>query len=246
MKKYLILFLSFAIACADHTQDCSFSHYDLDKNVYNVKGCMLDSLEHGDWYYYDSLNRLSESGRYDHGVREGAWHYSNQNTDSMIFWTVYRNDRLGLRTNIPNMLRLSIDSAFYVKFQAIDSNRYLNLVITVNNPLAKEVKLDSFYKRNEQEILDRGYNFTYSHNKLISKKKKYFSNWYSLSRNGDPKLEILTFYGYLGDQFIEVTCTYDPKEKAFASTIFTAVALNLFLETNRFINPFDKLERQKY
>lgn len=208
-----------------------------------VNGCLVDSLEQGTWHIYDTTNQLSEWGEFDQGIRKGTWHYLNESSDSVVNWNKYLNNRLVIATNIPEVLKVALDSSFFVKFSHKDSGSLLNLVIAVNNPIGKEAHLDSFYLYGEKDISDKGWKYKSNRNRIAATGQHLYFNDYTLYPGDREEFRTLTFYGNTpkGD-LVEVTCSFAPRNEQLARLIFTSVVPNLFVDSVRFINPFDKIQ----
>lgn len=242
--RFLILLFSWAFleGCNYINDECSFNYISLDKSEYKVKGCMRDSVEQGEWFVYDEQNILVEFGRFENGIRVGNWYHKDLNQDS-ILWTKYENKRLGVVTNIPNIFQEVLDSLYFIKFSINDTSKFLNLVVSINNPLHERVGIDSFYIYSKNDIAEKGWKFESNHTKFSSTGKEYYFNQYTIFPEEAKTIESLNFYGITdNNDFVEVTCTYNSNTNDLARIVFASVVPNLFINSSRFVNPLNIIQ----
>jgi len=227
--------------CNELNKNCSLQYVGPDKNIYNIRGCLVDSLEHGAWSIYDSRNVLLESGSFDKGVRVGPWYYSNGENDSIITWRKYSVERLQISTNIPTDLHLVEDSPDYVKFSNLDSTNLLNLVITIHDLTENPIDVNTYYKQGETKIQRNGWTFTVTRDKMTSKSRDLYLNEYSINTIGNEKFTVLNCYGTIStNKLAEVSCRFTQSSTVLARNIFFSVISNAFIGKRRFINPFEE------
>ena len=151
---YIILFYS----CKPFDKNCSFQVVDLNNNVYKIKGCLVDSLEDGSWYFYDTASKVSEFGNFKKGIRAGEWHYPNK-VDSIIFWKDFTNANLNLRTNIPSLMHFIDENLVYVKLSNLDTTNLFNIAIAVYDLSKDSIDVSKHYEQGQKEVLQKGWTY---------------------------------------------------------------------------------------
>jgi len=235
------------LGCNFKKENCTLKYIDINKKVYNIRGCLKDSLEDGEWLVYDTTNKLLEYGYFDNGLREGPWHYL-QSSDSIIVWKKFTS-KIGFTTNIPDSLHITEDGSYFVKFKP-SSKKKFSMVIALHDLSKENFTVDSFYKIGENEIYERGFSYKYIRNKIISGKTKYYFNWYTLNQGVDDKeqFEVMNIYSVIDQKLVDVTATFANTDENYSRQLFSSVISNFFIDSHRFLNPFsgiDKIENLK-
>jgi len=143
MKKklfFLCLILWLLFSCRDKRP----KYYYLSLNNYitsvKIKGGIIDSLENGDWSFYDSKDKLLSKGVFEKGMRNGEWLYSIDNIKPKLTWQIYSNDSLFFKINYLSDWKIVPDNEniFHASFQKTDSlkGKYL-LVDKITNDTNK-------------------------------------------------------------------------------------------------------------
>lgn len=102
MNRIVVVLLLLLAACSGSHNECQMQNIRLNDAVYNrILGCFSDSTEVGEWKYYDSLDQLSITGHFDHGVRRGVWNYLTL-SNKQISWRKFENSSRIIKTNLPD------------------------------------------------------------------------------------------------------------------------------------------------
>jgi hypothetical protein len=245
MRITVLFFFSILVGCDNKDSNCSFSYVHLDKKVYNIKGCLVDSLEEGKWQIFDSSNNLLEWGNYEHGIRTGDWHYSQMSDDSIISWKKYQNDSLAMATNIPIFLDSLQEGSFFAKFSQVRESRVFNIVIAIHDIERSNLDVDSFYLLGEREIAAKEWKYQLQRQEIETNEGKYYFNLYNIDSSAKGPFEILNVYKLFDGKLVEITCSFDSINSRRARTIFVSVLSNLFLNSKRFANPFENIKNDK-
>lgn len=245
MRITALFFLAILTGCSVVERDCSFSYVHLDKKVYNIKGCLVDSLEEGKWEIFDSSNNLLEWGNYEHGIRTGDWHYSQMPDDSIISWCKYQSDSLAIATNIPIFLDSLQEGSFFVKFSQRQESQLLNIVVAIHDVERNNLDVGSFYTLGEREIAAKGWKYQLQRQEIEANEGKYYFNLYSIDSSTKGPFEILNVYKLFDGKLVEITCSFDRMNSQRARAIFVSVFSNLFLSSKRFANPFENIKNDK-
>lgn len=236
----LTILASFLLSCNDGSTVCDNDGVGPNGELYKVRGCMVNSLEDGTWKIYDSAQKLSATGKFEKGIRVGTWQYGEAANNETIEWKKYENVRLKIKTNIPQGLELVEDSSGFIKFSNKDSNNLFNLVFIDHNLNEESIYVPEYHKVGESEVLAKGWKYLQKKIRLDLKNDTLYFNSYQI-QDGKNGFSILNIYEKLDNHLIEVICRYNEPSEREAKRVFFSVISNLFLQKNRFMNPFDKV-----
>jgi len=230
-------------ACTNKTSNCDLRYAKFNNDFFKIKGCLIDSLEDGDWIIYDTSNRVVEYGAFDMGLRNGQWHYRNSQL-GIINWIRYTKKSLGLLTNIPNSFDIIADSGYYIKMKSSNQKGLLNIVISVQEIAGEPIVLDSFFRDAQNEFSKNGWGYDFQGSKILSNNNEYYFTWYKIgNQTKSDSNEILNIYSSLNKKLVQITCTYEKRNEQFARVLFTSIISNLFIDSKRLLNPFIEVKK---
>jgi hypothetical protein len=241
-----VILILITYGCKQYDTNCSLQYVDFEKKIYTVKGCLIDSVENGNWSIYDPSGILSESGKYNKGVREGNWRYTNDKVDSIISWQRYVNKRLKLLTNIPSGFDSIASTVNNIKLSSSDTIKKVDISITVGDLPTHSITMEKYYEKVEENILRPGWLYGFTRDSFQTKNQKYYLNEYKVDTLNGKGFKVLSAYGSLpNNKFIEITSTYNADKVIVARNIFFSILSNIFLDNTRFVNPFNIVEVEK-
>lgn len=248
MSKFIVLSMLFFLSllfvqCNYADNDCSLKRFNFGDKEYQVKGCIIDNLEQGEWFFFNAEDKLAERGNYENGLRIGKWHYPENKSDSVIAWKRYQKESLKLVFNIPVRLEIVEDSSEYIKFSNNDTSKLFNVVLSVHSIEQSKKTIEQYYKQGEEEIIANGWSFASQKSKITTPNRDLYFNEYSINQGSSQKFKVMNAYGLLSNKTIfEISCRFSEEIEASARLIFFSILTNSFYNKQRFINPLDKIK----
>ncbi len=236
----LIIFATIFISCNNNSSKCSNDGIGPNGEIYKTVGCTVNSLEEGLWKVYDSNQKLSETGKYENGIRIGIWQYGATNPKQTINWLKYENDKIGIKTNIPTGLEIIEDTSNFIKFSNKDSSNLFYLAFIIHSLAEEYIKPSEYYKVGESEIQEQGLKYQENRTRLDLRNDTLYFNSYHIE-DGKKGLSVLNIYKKVNDHLLEVVCRYNDPSELEAKRVFFSVISNLFFKKNRFMNLADKI-----
>lgn len=238
MNRIVLVLLLMLAGCSVNHSDCEMQNIRLNDAVYNkIVGCFSDSTEIGEWKYYDSLDRLSISGQFEHGVRQGLWKYLTL-SNKLISWRLFEDSTEIIKTNLPDFLQVAKDSSGLISLELSDGRPSLQIVIILNNPVTMSTKIDSLHSMAEQEFTAHGLNFTGSRGIVSNEIATYHLDYYKVTGGTGGQYKVLSLYSYLNQDFLQVICKFEDSQEQNARLAFDGIVSNIYLRNFRFVNPY--------
>lgn len=230
------------MGCFQNSQiDCTKKVYNFGGQKYSAEGCLVNGIENGHWRFLTVNNKVKETGRYIDGIRVGEWRYPIDSIDSVILWEKFEKTDMSLVLNIPTKLEVIANNPEYITFSNNDTSNLFNLGISIRNI----GNIEDYNLKAENEILRMGWNFSVLNDaRLYSKMRIFFLKEYRVFINKDLRFHMLNAYGIMKDgMLLEIACRYNENIEASAKRIFFAVFTNTFYKRERFISPFEELNK---
>jgi hypothetical protein len=237
----VIVMLLIITGCHNQSQECTFSFKGVDGSLTQISGCMIDSLEEGEWTVYDESGQKLQKGVYKLGIKMGVWNYyrSGREIVRKINWNKFEYPSLGLTTNLPvEFTRVTIRDSI-LRIDKVDTSSKLTIGIGIYN--IKDENIDSFYLKGESDILANGWQYNVRRKKMVIDDKTFYLSIYSVSK-GDSELTVSNLYGEMKpNKLISITVTCDEVNVKLAKILLPSIATNFFLDNKRLIHPLDEI-----
>ena len=193
-------------------------------------------LEKGVWKFFGLENHeLCQLGSFTLGLRDGMWQYYFPIRDS-IYWIPFNNNKLALRTNIPNFLILDFEDKGFISFKHQDTAKFLLLKIAY----AKNVNFnpEDYNKLIRGEVIINSIQVKSDEYSLINttcNKSYHFNRFKGVDTLHRP-YELLTINTIIDSNLVEVTLRTEINNLNVGENVFYSVVTNLFIANSRFFD----------
>ena len=150
MKKDIIICI--IIFCLFSCQNKKPKYYYLSYNNtitdVIVEGGLKDSLEFGNWAFYDQKKVLLSKGNYNNGLKEGDWLYLVDHANVKLNWSIFLNDTVKLAINYPSKWEVITDKEylFRVTFGDTDTSKGKYFLVSKINNDTTAISPDEYSK----------------------------------------------------------------------------------------------------
>lgn len=251
MKKSIIIYI--IIFCLFSCQNKKPKYYYLSYNNtitdVIVDGGLKDSLELGNWAFYDQKKVLLSKGNYNNGLKEGDWLYLVDSANVKLNWSIFLNDTVKFAINYPSKWEVITDNEYLFRatFGDTDTSKGKYLLVSKITNDTTAISPDEYSK---QVISLVNKHFTVNNQtRLVLKNnnRKIYFNKLDIIRNGknfamyEACIEInnvLYDFMYSTDDLTDLP-----------GIIFFNVLQGCFINNTRVINPlytytFEKLRNE--
>jgi 3-methyladenine DNA glycosylase AlkC len=214
-----------------------------------VDGRLKDSLESGNWAFYDQKKVLLSKGNYNNGLKEGDWFYLVDSAEVNLSWSTFLNDTVKFAINYPSKWNIITDKKYLFRatFNDVDTSKGKYLLVSEITNDTTVIRSDEYSK---QVISLVNKHFTvHNQTRLVIKNdnRKIYFNKLDIIRNSKNFAMYEACIDINNTLYDFIYSTDDLTD--LPGIIFFNVLQGCFINNTRVINPlypyiFEKLENE--
>lgn len=234
---------------AESSQATGLTYTD-SRNTYSVTSSLKEAgpIEEDGTVSLTALSDrlITAGGSYVDHFKEGPWIYnSNITSITTVSWSKYEIGQLGIETNLSIKGTTStIDAHTELYFLPVKEDSIL--IRFYADTLGARAKRRPYEDILKDEMESKGYRLRDSNNRIledsnhiISISKLVFTN----NKDAQQELHMEVASAQLSTGFLAYATSYHKKNEAAAAIFFDGILTNLFLNKERFYQPFRKTEK---
>lgn len=221
---------------------------DLFGNVYFIQGTFKknspDSVETGMWEYVKRDTPVILMGSFSEGLPIKEWQFFlNDERGFSSNWNIYENKITQCSFSLPFKYEETIfDSASFRLATRNDSLGKVSIIIGVHKPKFNEKVLANFNSEVEAGLSQNLFSFTPKRKELKNSKSTYIFTEFFMKDSLGMNLKLYHIYGNLPSKrhFVEFSLYHQGPKEELVKLIFNLIANNLYVDNERFYNPYLK------